>query len=146
MKAPRPTAAPRLRAWACEDGAVAVEMALVLPLLLLLVCGIIDFGRMLNAQILVSSAAREGVRMAALNHPELVPSRVGLAAASLSPAPGAAIVSACDTDPQTEDNAQVLVSHTFSFATPLNAIAGLFGGSQPTTMTLTGRGVMRCGG
>ena len=50
-----------------EQGAAAVEMALVLPLLLLLLFGIIDFGRVLNAQITLTEAAREGARAAALH-------------------------------------------------------------------------------
>ncbi len=49
-----------------DRGATAVEFALVLPLLLLLVCGIIDFGRALNAQITLTQAAREGARLEAL--------------------------------------------------------------------------------
>ena len=57
----------RQQRWRRRDaGASAVEMAIVLPLLVLLVFGIIDFGRMLNAQIQLSQAAREGVRLAAL--------------------------------------------------------------------------------
>jgi Flp pilus assembly protein TadG len=43
-----------------DRGAAAVEMAIVLPLLLLVVFGVIDFGRAYNARILVTSAAREG--------------------------------------------------------------------------------------
>jgi Flp pilus assembly protein TadG len=50
-----------------DRGAAAVEMALVLPVLLFLLMGIIDFGRMFNAQIQLSQAAREGVRLASLN-------------------------------------------------------------------------------
>lgn len=50
-----------------DRGAAAVEMALVLPVLLFLLMGMIDFGRMFNAQIQLSQAAREGVRLAALN-------------------------------------------------------------------------------
>ena len=49
-----------------DRGSVAVEFALLLPLLLLLVFGIIDFGRALNAQITLTQAAREGARLAAL--------------------------------------------------------------------------------
>ena len=50
----------RQKRWRRRDvGASAVEMAIVLPLLVLLVFGIIDFGRMLNAQIEISQAARE---------------------------------------------------------------------------------------
>jgi len=39
------------RSAARDRGAAAVEFALLLPVLLLLVFGIIDFGRALNAQI-----------------------------------------------------------------------------------------------
>jgi hypothetical protein len=30
--------------------------------------------------------------------------------------------------------------------TPLSSLSGLFGGGIPGSVTLTGRGVMRCGG
>ena len=54
------------RSAARDRGAAAVEFALLLPVLLLLVFGIIDFGRALNAQITLTQAAREGARIAAL--------------------------------------------------------------------------------
>lgn len=49
-----------------DRGAAAVEFALVVPMLLLLVFGIIDFGRMLNVKITLTQAAREGARAAAV--------------------------------------------------------------------------------
>src|SRR3954470_16191750 len=49
-----------------EDGAAAVEFALLLPILLIVVFGIIDFGRLYNMQIALSQGAREGVRGVAL--------------------------------------------------------------------------------
>ena len=49
-----------------EDGAAAVEMALVLPLLLLLIFGIIEFGFIFNRKITIDHAAREGVRHLAI--------------------------------------------------------------------------------
>lgn len=45
-------------------GVAAVEMALVAPLFMLLVLGIIEFGRYLMVGQLVTNAAREGTRMA----------------------------------------------------------------------------------
>ena len=51
------------RGGALDRGAAAVEFALLLPLLLLLVFGIIDFGRALNAQVTLTQAAREGARL-----------------------------------------------------------------------------------
>ncbi|MDQ3216327.1 MAG: pilus assembly protein, partial [Actinomycetota bacterium] len=49
-----------------ERGAAAIEMALVLPLLVLLVFGIIEFGFIFNRYISVTHAAREGVRQLAV--------------------------------------------------------------------------------
>lgn len=49
-----------------DRGAAAVEMALVLPILILFVFGIIDFSRVFNAEIQMSQGAREGARIAAL--------------------------------------------------------------------------------
>ena len=49
-----------------QRGAAAVEMALVLPLLFMLVFGIIEFGFIFNRFITVTHAAREGVRVYAL--------------------------------------------------------------------------------
>ena len=51
-----------------ERGAAAVELALVLPLLLLIVGGIIDFGRFFYTQNIVVNAAREGARSRALGY------------------------------------------------------------------------------
>ena len=48
-------------------GAVIVEMALVLPIFLMLVFGIIEFGRGFMVGQLVTNAAREGARRAILD-------------------------------------------------------------------------------
>lgn len=53
-----------------EGGAAAVEMALVLPILFLLVFGIIEFGFIFNRWISVVHAAREGVRLLSLGDPD----------------------------------------------------------------------------
>lgn len=45
-----------------ERGAAAIEMALVLPVLILVLGGIIDFGRLFYTQIMLTNAAREGAR------------------------------------------------------------------------------------
>ena len=47
-----------------ERGAAAVEMAIILPLLLLLIGGIVDFGRFFFFQVTFANAAREGARAA----------------------------------------------------------------------------------
>ncbi len=48
-----------------EEGAVAIEFALILPILVFLVLGGIDFGHRLHMQHLITNASREGARYAA---------------------------------------------------------------------------------
>jgi hypothetical protein len=50
-----------------DRGAEAVEFALVVPIFLLLVFGIVDFGYMINRDTMVNNASREGARAGALN-------------------------------------------------------------------------------
>ncbi|MGD9798357.1 MAG: TadE/TadG family type IV pilus assembly protein, partial [Acidimicrobiia bacterium] len=47
-----------------EDGAAAVEFALILPVLVLLVFGIIEFGMAFKSSLTVTSATRSGARTA----------------------------------------------------------------------------------
>jgi len=47
-----------------QQGSNLVEMALILPLLLLLLAAIADFGRAFNHYIVITNAAREGARRA----------------------------------------------------------------------------------
>ena len=56
----------RTRFWRRSDGAALVEFALVLPLLLTVVMGIVDFGRALFTLNNLTSAVREGARFAAV--------------------------------------------------------------------------------
>jgi len=51
-----------------ERGQSLVEFVLVLPILLLFVLGIIEFGWLFNARISITSAAREGARVAAVTN------------------------------------------------------------------------------
>lgn len=53
-----------------EKGQTLVEFALVLPILLILVLGIIQFGIILNGQVTVTSAAREGARFGVVGEDE----------------------------------------------------------------------------
>ncbi|HIC93722.1 MAG TPA: pilus assembly protein [Anaerolineae bacterium] len=49
-------------------GQSLVELALILPVLMLILMGIVDFGRAFNARIIITNAAREGARYGAM-HP-----------------------------------------------------------------------------
>jgi len=54
-----------LRRWR-DRGAAAVEFALVVPALIALIFGSIEFGLAVQARTMVGNAAREGVRVASL--------------------------------------------------------------------------------
>jgi Flp pilus assembly protein TadG len=124
-----------------------VEFALLLPLLLLLLFGIIDFGRALNAQITLTQAAREGARLeATLANTADVDSGTITAATGLNLSDSnITVTSACPASFTPGTNAVVKVTYSFSFITPVGAIAGLFGGGGfGSPITLTATGVMPC--
>ncbi|MEA5453434.1 TadE family protein [Sinomonas sp. JGH33] len=118
-----------------ERGAVAVEFALVLPVLLVLVLGIIDFGRLFSAQQTLTYAARSGARVMVLQNS----STAAIAAAQTAASPlGTLSTSAFSVSPTTcAAGTQV----TFTANYTLKG-TGFFWASFP----LTGTGVMLCGG
>lgn len=123
-----------------DHGAAAVEFALLVPVLLLLIFGIVDFARGYNAQVTVTHAAREGVRVQALGGtPTETTTATQLAAipltVSVSPGP-------CDPGQPTT----VVTKATFTYVTPLSDFMQIFGASGVLPTELTGTGVMRCGG
>jgi len=63
-------------------GQALVEFALVLPVLLLFVVGMMDFGLIINQYIVVAEAAREGARSAALGNTDSAVTTVAKTAAS----------------------------------------------------------------
>jgi Flp pilus assembly protein TadG len=63
MRIQRPLRGRRLG----EQGQSLLEMALVLPMLLALVIGIVELGRAWNVRQVITNAAREGARLAVVN-------------------------------------------------------------------------------
>ena len=129
-----------------DRGSVAVEFALLLPVLLLLIFGIIDFGRAINAQITLTQAAREGARLASLGYStSAVTTRAQSAATGLSPVPTVTVTTACPTGAGTGVDAVVKLTYTFSFVTPVGAFAAMFGtASFGSTLSLSATGEMPC--
>lgn len=68
-----------------EKGQSLVEFAIVLPVLMLFLLGIIEFGWLFNAKITLTSAAREGARIYAIegNNQTLVEDAVNKATSNL---------------------------------------------------------------
>lgn len=55
-----------------ESGQTLVELALVLPFLLILIFGAIEFGRVFHASHVITSAAREGARAGAVGKSDTI--------------------------------------------------------------------------
>ncbi|NKX56724.1 pilus assembly protein [Arthrobacter sp. E918] len=120
-----------------ERGAVAVEFALILPILVALLLGIMEFGRAYHTQITLTSAAREGARtMAVLN--EAPAARQAARAAAVGLAPGVADGQIAISPPACTPGGTVSVVITYDLA----SMTGFFGPGWQ----LTGRAAMRCGG
>ena len=138
------------RGWlAAERGADLIEMALVLPLLLLVVLGIVDFAFMFQRYEAVTNATREGARVAVLpgyTTPD-VQSRVQsyLQTGGLPTTPGNPAVTVTPTTVGAGSNTwsatTVNVSYEHDYLL-LGPIAGWFGGSF-TSLTLTSQATMR---
>lgn len=50
-----------------DEGATALEFALLAPLLITIVAGMVEFGLLFQANLAVTAAAREGARILAVN-------------------------------------------------------------------------------
>ena len=67
----------RMRALRADSrGQALLEFALILPILLMLVLGIIEFGRIWNINQMVSDTTREGARRAVLADPSITEPQV----------------------------------------------------------------------
>ena len=122
-----------------DRGAAAVEFAIVLPMLLLLLLGIMEFGRAYNVQLTLTNAAREGVRvMAITNDPAKARAAAKSAAAALHPALADSNFTPAPTSCSpsvAEDRTTVTISYQ------LNTLTGIAG-----PFSMTGKGTMLCGG
>jgi Flp pilus assembly protein TadG len=138
---------PRRSLWKCERGAELVEFALVFPILLLVMLGIMDFGFMFQRYEVLTNAAREGARMAIL--PGYTDANVTTRVNAYLTASGlTAPVTVTVGLPQTLTVGgpcitvrPVTVSHTYQFM--FGSIFGLFGGTSLATRQLNATAAMR---
>jgi Flp pilus assembly protein TadG len=123
--------------WREQRGAVAVEFALVFPLLILVLFGVIEYGAVYNAQLQLTGAAREAAREMAVTG-----SAGSARAAALDAAP--ALVPALTTGDIAFSSGSCApgtdVTVTISYEKPF--LTGFFGAH----VDLTGVATRRCGG
>lgn len=128
-----------------ERGAAAVEFALVLPLLLLILLGIFEFGRLFNIQLVTSNAAREAARVMAIEDDPATAKLAGVAATSgvLNPALTTSDIS---IDPGScEDNPGLPVTATVTYDTAF-IVPGFWDLVTGDEFAIRGTGQMICGG
>ncbi|MCW2537246.1 MAG: tadE [Modestobacter sp.] len=122
-----------------ERGAAAVEFALVVPVLVFLLLGIIEYSKAFQVQATLADAAREGARVMALANDsgsartavKTAATTVSLADAQITVTPASCAGAALTAN----------VTVTVTYHQPF--LSGFLGG---TGVDLTGTAVMRCGG
>jgi len=137
-----------------DRGAALLEMALTLPLLLLVCVGILEFGRAYQTWQVITNAAREGARIAVLPGMDdaAVRSRVQqyMTIGQLPKAATATIaidrnqsVSIGGTD--TASASQVIVNYPFDFVVldPIARLATGQGSATPSTLNMVASATMR---
>ena len=143
-------AAARRRRRRSERGAELIELAIVLPILLIVVAGIIDFGFLFQRWEAVTNAAREGARVAILPNfndgdtQERVRQYIDAAGLdrgqAVVPVPARSTITL--TTGATVDVVTVQVSYPAQLSS-LGPLLRLVGGSSMSTIMLRSSSVMR---
>lgn len=133
--------APRRRSVLGERGAIAVEFALVVPILLVFLFSIISVSRAFQVQATLSAAAREAARTMGIQNDVGAARSAALFAASTSDVPIAsgdvAIAPSSCTGATPTTNVTVTITYTFQ---PTGNFAG------GVAFPITSKAVFRCGG
>jgi Flp pilus assembly protein TadG len=139
-----------------ESGATAVEFVLILPLLLALIIGLIDFGRIGFVQVSVTAASREGARFSSLYSSGITNiqtlndfvqnSTPTVARVSQLDSQGSLSVTTTQCSAiQSGENTSVTVATNFKWLLPVGLISILNPGSTwVQDFTISSTGTMRC--
>jgi Flp pilus assembly protein TadG len=113
---------------------------LVLPVLILILAAIIDFGIMFNNYLLIGNAAREGARSAAIGSTDAqITAKVNQVASLLDSTKLTIVISPNGTTGRTSGNpVTVTVKYTYSMITPV------IGDIIPGPFQLKAASTMRC--
>lgn len=126
-----------------EHGAAVVEFAIVVPMLLILVMGIIDFGRMYAVAASLQAAVRDGARQGAMSSDLTDATQLGAVKTrvvnAFQPIGGSALTTASvSVTVDASQNVVVTVSnYTYRPITPIATLIGM--GTVTLTRTATFR-------
>lgn len=109
-----------------QKGQAVVEFAVVLPVLLLILMGILDFGRLFYSVLTVRSAAREGARYGAVHATDDagIRQRVRDAAVGLEQDRLTITITPATSQRRVGEPLTVDVTYPFEYVTPIAAITG----------------------
>lgn len=124
-----------------ERGAALVEFAIVLPLFLLLIGGMVDFGRAFYTEVMLTNAAREGARAAMYGNSPTTRATTALSGGVSTPDVSGTPCAAGSTTGATT----ITVSAPFTW-TLLGPASNFFGAGGALPTTLSGKATMQCGG
>jgi hypothetical protein len=125
---------------AAERGTSLVEFAMVLPLLLVLLFTIVDFGRAFQSWITITNAAREGARVGSTGADATTICNRVKATAGVT----GAVCTVTGVPGFTGDDVSVKVDYTLNLITPLGPMLALIGGGDfETSFPLSTTAVMR---
>lgn len=121
-----------------QKGQALVEFAIVLPVLLMLVMGIIQFGMMLNSYLAIENASREGARAGIVGSTDAeIESLIISSSPSLNPADLTVTLTPSEANRRSGDTLTVKVTYNYKFTIPI--ISSLFNDGK----MLTGQTSMR---
>lgn len=121
-----------------EKGQSVVETAIILPVLLLILTGIIDFGMLLSDYMLIVNASREGARYAAVGYSDTrIEEIVGGLTGTLDSSKMTISVYPAESLRKKGDEVEVKICYDHSLFTPL---VNLF---LPDPINLQSKTVMR---
>ena len=125
-----------------EKGQNLVEFAMVVPIFLILVFAIVDFGMGFHAWITVTNAAREGARIGAVGaDAATIEARVVDTASSL--AEDDLSITVVNAQGTPGEAVSIDVQYDYELITPLANVLGIFGGGLGSPITFSSEAEMR---
>lgn len=121
-----------------KSGQAIVETALILPLILLILMGIIDFGFLFNNYLVIDNASREGARSAAVGSTDsVIMSTVSSMTLSLEPTKLKTTIYPTGASRIKGSQVTITIEYDYSLITPI------IGAIVPNPVHLTAKTVMR---
>ena len=109
-----------------NEGQSLVEFAMILPILLMLIMGILEFGIMLNSYLSVRNASREGARVAIVGSTDIeIKNLILTISPSLNSTDLTVVVTPSAGSRKSGDPITVEVQYNYHFTVPI--ISGIFG-------------------